>query len=297
MSANQPTLPPAPPSHAGHPSPEDLILYAMQLLAEAETARITTHLEHCEACRAQLGRIYGDLSISAAAVNLETPSAGSRQRFLQQVAREKKIVSASQPQATPRPVLAPTFGNSPSREMESSAKPVVIRRSSPLAWMGWPIAALLTVGVTFLAGDRKAMRDALNTQNDELRRLDTSAASAHLLLDALTDPRAVRVTLTAKPQPTSGPRAGVTYNPDKGTLIFLASELDPLEPAKTYELWLIPQDGAPIPAGTFHPDNQGNASVVLPDLPKGIPAKGFGVTIEKDGGSQKPTLPIIMAGS
>jgi anti-sigma-K factor RskA len=67
---------------------------------------------------------------------------------------------------------------------------------------------------------------------------------------------------------------------------------------KTYELWIIPQDGtAPIPAGTFHPDDQGNASVVLPDLPKGIAAKAFGVTIEPEGGSQTPTLPIIMAGT
>ena len=62
---------------------------------------------------------------------------------------------------------------------------------------------------------------------------------------------------------------------------------------------MIPADGsyAPIPAGTFHPDDRGNASVITPDLPKGVPAKAFGVTIEPDGGSQTPTLPIIMAGS
>lgn len=74
--------------------------------------------------------------------------------------------------------------------------------------------------------------------------------------------------------------------------------LDPLQPYKTYELWIIPQaGGAPIPAGTFHPNNQGNASIILPDLPRGMPAKAFGVTVEDDGGAQTPTLPIIMAGS
>ena len=117
-------------------------------------------------------------------------------------------------------------------------------------------------------------------------------------MDAITDPRAVRVSLSAKPLPKATPVGGVTYNPDKGTLVFLASNLNPLQTYKTYELWVIPASGgAPIPAGTFHPDDQGNASVIMPDLPKGIPAKAFGVTIEADGGSPTPTSPIIMAGS
>jgi anti-sigma-K factor RskA len=117
-------------------------------------------------------------------------------------------------------------------------------------------------------------------------------------MDALTDPRAVRVTLTTKTLSRGGPVGGVTYNADKGALVFLASDLDPLQPYKTYQLWIIPQaGGAPIPAGTFHPDDQGNAGIILPDLPRGIPAKAFGVTVEDDGGAQTPTLPIIMAGS
>ena len=61
---------------------------------------------------------------------------------------------------------------------------------------------------------------------------------------------------------------------------------------------MIPANGsAPIPAGTFHPDEHGNASVVMPNIPKDTDAKAFGVTIEDAGGSDKPTMPIIMAGS
>jgi anti-sigma-K factor RskA len=72
----------------------------------------------------------------------------------------------------------------------------------------------------------------------------------------------------------------------------------PLQPYKTYELWLIPADGRdPIPAGTFKPDDHGNASLMLPELPRGVTAKAFGVTIEDDGGAQTPTMPIILAGA
>jgi anti-sigma-K factor RskA len=66
---------------------------------------------------------------------------------------------------------------------------------------------------------------------------------------------------------------------------------------KTYQLWLIPEKGAPMPAGTFNPDERGNASIIMPKWEKAPPAKMFAVTIEPDGGSQTPTMPIIMAGA
>jgi anti-sigma-K factor RskA len=34
----------------------------------------------------------------------------------------------------------------------------------------------------------------------------------------------------------------------------------------------------------------------MPDLPKGLTAKGFGVTVEQDGGSKTPTKPIVLMG-
>jgi anti-sigma-K factor RskA len=84
----------------------------------------------------------------------------------------------------------------------------------------------------------------------------------------------------------------------RGAITFLASNLEQLQPGKTYELWLIPAaaGGSPLPAGTFRPDERGNASVIMPPLPKGVEAKAFGVTVEDEGGSATPTQPIILAG-
>jgi anti-sigma-K factor RskA len=116
--------------------------------------------------------------------------------------------------------------------------------------------------------------------------------------DALTDPDAARVTLSAKPPANAQPLARVTYNRANGSLIFLADDLDPLVTGKVYELWLVPADGRnPIPAAVFHPDSHGNASVILPTLPAGIPARSFAVTIEDEGGAQTPTLPFVLTGS
>lgn len=283
-----------------HPDPEDLTLYAMQLLPVDETESVSRHLERCAECRAELARVHSDLAAYAATVDLQSPPASARQRLVRQVAREKKIVSAAQPVAQPQP-QAPiaAFGRSGSMLAAEDHPPQ--KRSSGrsfLAWSGWGIAAGLAVALGFLYGDRSNLRDTLTYQAGQIQRLNADAAASHQLMDALTDPRAVRVTLTTKPQPHAAPMGGVTYDPEKGSLVFLASDLDPLQALKTYELWVIPADGsAPIPAGTFHPDDRGNGSVVMPDLPKGVPAKAFAVTIEPDGGSPTPTMPTIMAGS
>ncbi len=290
------------PGGSSHPTPEDIVLYAMQLVSNQDSTAIAGHLANCAECHSELARINGDLALFASIVDLHAPSDLSRQRLMQQIAREKKIVPIAktkvqaEPEADSHPPIA-AFGRSASiLSIEDRPQRHVGR--TILAVAGWAVAAALAIAITFQYKDREALRNTLAAQNGAVQRLNTDAASAHQLMDALTDPKAVRVSLSTKPQPKAQPTGGVTYNPEKGKLIFLASNLDPLQTYKTYELWVIPADGtAPIPAGTFHPDDQGNASVIMPDLPKGIAAKAFGVTIEADGGSLTPTAPIIMSGS
>jgi hypothetical protein len=308
MSTNPPANPSITFPGPRHPAPEDLVLFAMQLLSPQESAVITRHLEACAECRGELARVLSDLALCASTVELHAPPAESRERLIQHVAREKKIVpvsaqpaalQAAQPKPAQQPHIA-AFGRSASIlsiEDADQDRPRKHPGRTLFAIAGWAIAAVLAVAVTFQYNDRDDLHTTLAFQAAALERLNIDATHSHQLMDALTDPKAVRVTLTARPLPKAQPTGGVTYNPDKGSLIFLASNLDPLQTYKTYELWVIPTDGSPIPAGTFHPDDQGNASVIMPDLPKGVAAKAFGVTIEPDGGSQTPTLPIIMSGS
>ncbi|HEY5054880.1 MAG TPA: anti-sigma factor [Acidobacteriaceae bacterium] len=292
----------------GHPDPADLTLHAMRLVNGDQAAAIADHLAHCAECTAELGRIHGDLVLAVLTTGLETPAASARERLLGQVAREKKLAPAApkmpeqsesvQPQARP----IPSFGHSGSVLSIDEHKPNLKRgtRLIVLTGLGWAAAAALCLTSGLLLRDRQNLRRDLAAQQSQIGRLDADAAQAHQLMDALTDPGAMRVSMRmpATPKPQGVPSGGVTYNPQKGTLIFLASNMGALEQYKAYELWIIPADNsAPIPAGTFHPDRQGNASVVMPDLPKGIPAKAFGVTIEPDGGTQTPTMPLVMFGN
>jgi hypothetical protein len=155
----------------------------------------------------------------------------------------------------------------------------------------------LAVAAGNLYRERETLRGSVASQGDQVNRLTADVEAARQVLDTMTDTTAMRVTLT-KGQAAPVPQGRTTYVASKGSLIFTASNIEPLPPNKVYELWLIPADGHdPIPAGTFHPDSRGSANVILPSIPKGVEAKAFGVTIEDEGGATTPTLPIIMAGS
>lgn len=292
----------------GHIEQEDLALFAMRLLSADENTALEAHLAECEECRKELVAIRSDLAFYAHSIDLHSPPALSRERLLKQVAKEKKVVPITVADRSPA-----QFGSAPgslfgaadtvtlsSKSSSFEEEDDVPRRNvalKALPWLGWAAAA----GLAFTAGDlyhqRDLLRGAVTQQSLQMGQLTADAASARQIMDTMTDNSALRVTLN-RSQTTPVPQGRVTYIADKGALIFLASNMEPLQPYKTYELWIIPADGRdPVPAGTFRPDEHGNASVIMPPLPKGIPAKAFGVTIEDQGGSQTPTLPIIMVGA
>ncbi len=275
-----------------HADPEELVLHALQLLPDGEVAELASHVERCPECQRELALVQSDLAVYAFTVDLQSPPPLARQRLRTQVARENRQFPNAQP------ALA-AFGRNgsilaPDEEVEPRRNPAL----AFLGWLGWIAAASLAVAAAMFYKQTGDQRAHLSVQSGELARLDAEATRAQQVIDALAGPNAARVTLTAKPQATPQPLGRVLYDAAGGSLIFLADDLDPLEANKAYELWLIPSDGrASIPAAVFHPDMRGNAGVILPALPKGVPVKSFGVTIEDTGGAQIPTLPFILAGS
>jgi hypothetical protein len=300
---------------ARHYETDDLALFAMQLLSRDEMALVRSHVAECQLCRLQVAQLQGDLAVYAMTAEIHSPPAQARERLMKQVAREKKTVPVERPPVPFEQAAAPSRtqrvltngdqsgyskGLGRGRYIEEEEKPKRNVAAMIFPWIGWAVAAGLAVPLGSLYRERDLLRTSMNTQARKIERLNADVASARQLMDAMTDQAAKQVTLTktaAGPLPPV-PQGKVTYQWDKGTLVFTASNMEPLQVYKTYELWLIPADGRdPIPAGTFRPDEHGNASVIMPPLPRGIEAKAFGVTIEDDGGSQTPTMPIVMAGS
>jgi anti-sigma-K factor RskA len=264
-------------TYGDHISEEDLALYAMRSLATAETATVQLHLNTCGECRGKLADILGDLSLLTLTVPQEPVPAEARDRFMKRLHEE---TAAKRPEAT-KPTIPP-------REPA--------RSSNWFGGLGWAAAAAALLFAAYMGNTAHNLRQQLDFQRNQVLQLSNQASRAQQILDVLTSRTAKRVTLT-EVKAAAQPTAHVIYERDKGALIFVASDLHPVQANKTYELWLIPANGqAPIPAGLFRPDANGSASVVLPPLPSGVDAKAFGVTVEDAQGAATPTLPIIMSG-
>ena len=275
-----------------HIDPDDIALYAMQLLPPDETEEMTLHLQHSAEARRVLSEIYSDLSIFAHSAEMHSPPALARQRLMKHVAREKKAVpvDALSGSYAPRGAFA---GAGSLFEEEAPQKSLAAKI---LPWAGWALAAGMAA-LSFTQYQQKTeMKSRLAANQATMAQTVASAELANTLMETMKDPSAVHFTLASTDQKPP-PQGRVTYVSDKGSLLLVANNLDKLPPYKIYELWLIPEDGRdPIPAGTFRPDAHGFASVVLPELPKGIVAKTFGVTVEDGEGSQSPTMPIVLKG-
>jgi hypothetical protein len=136
-----------------------------------------------------------------------------------------------------------------------------------------------------------SLKNELSHQQEELSK-------ARLAVDTLTSDKSQSVTLLPVGMPAPPPPQGkAIYVRDRSSLVFIASNMPALPPQKTYELWLIPKQGAPIPAGIFKPDARGSATVVNPPLPPQVEVKAFAITVEAEGGATTPTMPITMMGA
>jgi anti-sigma-K factor RskA len=244
---------------------EDLALYALGGLEGEERVALEKHLESCAGCRRELEQLRGDMALMALSAAGPTPPRRARQRLIEAVARE------------PRSVAAPA-------------------RRGWRTLVPWIAAGALAVGLVVLWLQNSDLERRITGLQSQAAQQQVELRQAREVVSTLTASDAMRVTLVAAKTPPQ-PQGKAFYVRDRASLIFLASNLQSLPGQKVYELWLVPMKGAPIPAGTFKPDAHGSATVINPPLPAGVEAKAFAITVEPEGGSSAPTLPIVMLGA
>jgi len=254
---------------------DDLALYALGSLPPAEATALERHLESCAACRRGLEELRGDASLLALSAAGPAPPARSRERLLAAIKKEQRgqrmVLHHSRPWWTITPVVAS----------------LVLALFAFLMWRE----------NSNLKQENAEVQKKTEALSAKLAQQEHDSEKAREMLYMLTSPEVQKASLTT---PKGGPQPGgkAMYKSDKGHLLFMASNLAPLPKSKTYELWLMPMSGAaPMPAGTFMPDQKGGAMVMNPPIPPGTEAKAFAVTVEDAPGSEKPTMPIVLMGA
>jgi anti-sigma-K factor RskA len=272
------------------PSPisqEDLALYAMRSLPADEMTAVAAALRDNPQAQQELARIQDDLALLALSVDQQAAPAGSFERLQARMRETFQAGATSVPAGKPIEMTA--------TQTEIATVPST-GRSKWAVITPWLIAACLAITCAILGYRTASLNDALDGESALVSNLAAKASRAQQVLEVLNAPNAQRVTLAATKMPPA-PTAHAVYLAERGALMMEANNLKPVPAGKTYELWVIPASGAaPVPAGTFTPNGEGYASVVLPTLPSGVPAKAFGITIENAGGSKTPTMPIVLSG-
>ena len=249
---------------------EDLTLHALDELTGSDRQEFDQHVETCAACRREVQSLRSDLGLLALSTAGPRPPARSKDRLMRAIAAEPRGVRPSAPE-----------------------KPA--RRG--LSWALIPAVAALAL--LFAVGNLWQENGRLHEQIARMAGLyqNTSAqlAQAQERLRLLSAPDAMQVSLSPQSEPRK-PHATAIYSPSQKRLMLVASDLAPVPPGKAYQLWLIPMEGAPMPAGLFWPDEHGNALMMDHVMAEGVVAKAFAVTVEDATGSDKPTSPILIVG-
>ena len=122
--------------------------------------------------------------------------------------------------------------------------------------------------------------------------LQTKMQSYESALNLIKDPGMAVVKLTGVPAgPDPSGQATVYWNTSSKDVYLLVNNMPEAGSGKQYQLWAL-VDGKPVDAGMVDAQN-GLALIKMKNIPK---AQAFAVTLEKQGGSPTPTMPIYVLG-
>ena len=162
----------------------------------------------------------------------------------------------------------------------------------PLLSIGLAAAALLAVGL----GRRvQSLTDELGRRNLRLAATEAQLAQRELTLNTLllaeSDLTVVQLTAAG----AQAPGIQFYWNRRSNMAVLHAFRLPPAPTGKTYQFWVL-RGGKPYPSITFNSDPDGHALVQAFSLPTGGGYEGAAITVEPEGGSTTPTLPIYLVG-
>jgi anti-sigma-K factor RskA len=248
-------------------------LYVLGALTLPQRTAFAAHLSTCEECRTHVASLRPVVDSLSQIVPQHDPPSSLRLRVLAAVAGPARAFRppVTQPRSAARGV-APWL---------AAAALVVVAIASTIyaTTLRWRISALeerLTQAI-----ERAELSDR---QVAELRR---TAASAQSQVAVLAAPDLQRIDLAGQP---AAPRStGRAFWSRSQGLMITASNLPPLPSGRTYQVWVLTRQPAPISAGVFKPDSAGRAAewfATPADLP---PPAGMAVTVEPDGGAASPT--------
>ena len=277
-------------------------MYALGALSQHEAQTFDVHLrEGCPACYAELeqfDQVVGVLGTAAAPV---TPPEYLRDLLSLRIEREQTQAPPASASVLPFPEKAGAIHRKP------APKPSTFTS----ALLPWAVAAALLIAFAYTFTtwrmERQSLRAALDQEKaqssealnentnlkQQLAKEDAASAELAHINSVLNSPQWRIIHLTGQgPAPDS---SGAVYWDVQGNRWVVTADLPPAPEGKVYQVWFVTPT-AKISAGLFSPNKTGHGFTVVQFPPNIAPLAAAAITLEPEGGSPQPTMPIYALG-
>jgi anti-sigma-K factor RskA len=283
----------------GHPShDEDFDLYALGALDGTDLREFEEHVRSCADCGKKLAEARGRVAMLAFSAPEVAPSAMTKIQLMDRVRHESGKYNLMRPATEGEVLGGRSFSSDTKSVSPSGALAPEGRVPSGISrwWAGVlvPAAAALAILTLVLWQKNEGLDQQIAALHTEVASQQQQIDSSSKLATLIGSSDTVTVNLAPQPGMPKG-AAHVMYNMKMGMLMY-DGQLESAPAGKSYQLWVVPQQGNPISAGVFQPV-PGQMDHWMMDMPAGVVPKEFAVTLEPSGGMSKPTGPMVLVGA
>lgn len=275
-------------------------LYALGALSQHEARAFDSHIrEGCPICESELKQFDKVVGAIGAAAEPVPPPAYVRDLLSVRIEKEPSESPASSGSVLPFP------------EQPGLAAQRVEGRSSASALLPWAVAAslliALTFGLTALRSERESLRAATerekaaasesqreNTELQEQLAAQSERSNELAQINSVLSSTQWRIIPLRGQEPAPASSAKVYWDV-RGKRWVVTADLPPPPEGKTYQLWFVTPESK-ISAGLIAPDKTGHAFTVVQFPTEAGQLDAAAITLEPNGGSQQPTMPIYLLG-
>jgi anti-sigma-K factor RskA len=251
------------------PRIEELLpFYALEALTEEEKEQVESYLaEHPEA-RLQLQDLQSGASALPYSVAPVEPPQQVKEALMRRVASDVQA-----------------------RERSSARVQRGVRFENIFRVLSLGAAAIAVIWAFVLNAQVARLQEQITSLNDQVAAQAQSLDDLVKNLPQNTESDVITVSLKSTgDQPR--PLGQLIANPNDKSAVVVISGLPPLEPGKTYQVWLI--GDAPVSAGFLTVDENGQSVLIVTSEESIGSFKSLGISIEPEGGSEQPTADQIV---
>lgn len=270
-----------------HIQPEELELLALGALPEDQAESIQGHVEECVECAGKLAESRGHACLLAFAVKQDRPAGTVKAELM---ARIRVGREAEEHYAWPAKMQEPP-GAKRTAESKSEARS---------GWLNWVlVVAAIALGlISFaLSWQNRRIAAELHRERKAAESLIRDRQQIEKFVGVLAAADTVTIQMSATRDGSKGSSSGVVKFNTKAGVVLYSADLPALPRDKSYQMWLVPTNGAPISVGLLGPGGRAWGSMWTGEVPANTQAKAFAVTIEPVGGAAQPTGTKVLVGS